>query len=1317
MDIGRYIAQDRLHALAAGRDLADRSVGSVLFADIVGFTALGERYTSRLGETRGIEAFVQRIDEVYESLIVEVERRGGVVIGFAGDALTCWFDTREGQLPPAQRAVACAQALQSAMSALSVAHDIVRVKVAVASGSVRRFAPGNPRVQRLDTLAGATVSRLARAEQFAQPGDIVLDRATVEALDAASILSSRHALAADRSFAVLEHAALPDATAVSGPAQLPAAPAELLRPWLLASVFKREHGGHGAFLTELRPTVSLFVRFEGIDYDDDEEAGARLDHVVQCIQAVVEAQGGVVLQLTIGDKGSYAYACFGAPVTHEDDALRAVRAAHELMRALRELKFLASVRMGLSAGTARTGAYGGRTRATYGALGDDVNLAARLMTLAGPGEILLSEAMRRPAVPQFVLRALQPLQVKGHAKPISVHALAAPRDVPTTQRARERRFGLAMVGRQRELALIERKLVLAAEGQAQSIGIAGEAGIGKTRLVAAVVPFAQRHGFVARTGLCEAAGQGTPYLVWRSIWRSLLNVDADVDDVARTALLRERLRVLAPQRIEALPTLAPLLGMAIEDNEFTKALTPEDRANVLGALLEDCMKSAAAAQPLLLVFEDVHWIDLLSLQLLENLALAAANVPLMFVLAYRPPQGPGDLQAHVERLPGFTSIALDELEPDDVVQLVVNKLAQWEPGCSEELASALAARLNARAEGNPFYIEELLNYLQQRHASLHEVAPGSAEAPTALPTSLNALILSRIDLLSESQRITLLAASVIGRHFRVDWLHGCYPGLGAMHRVQTDLAELQRLDLTALDPAEPEAVYLFKHVLTREVAYESLPVATRQQMHGQLAAHLEAIDPQRHVDLLAHHYSLGANVAKQREYLERAAVAAQRAYANEAAIGYYTRLIVLVDGARMTALLRARAQLLVHVGRWNDAQADYAQALELAKQAGDADALAAVEEELGTLARFRGDSATALHRWQRALAANEAVGARRDCGRIHGEIAQLHAFGGRSADALAHMREALRIARETGDLFVENQMLMLGSWLDPDLGDYDTVRARMLELVQALRERGDKSQVVAALNGLGLLEFEYGRYARARAVHEQGIELARALGAMFMHVRHLVNLARACCYDGDLAAARTAIDQTIAPMRELGWSLGLPIALTRLAEITLLQGEHRVAREALREALPMLREDREELVHGLYCLGHVMLAEGDLPQAHRAFCETMDVAAGAGVRDTLSSATLVGFASLAARCGALPEAARLAAAVRPLDATHRRPLVGYAEQWLVEVEVACRDGLSAAECAQAASEGASFTVDDALTLAFSLGERIGMPASGPRHPV
>ena len=319
--LGRYLPQDRRRALARGELLPNRTTGSALFADISGFTPLTEKLTQQLGARRGAETLTQQINNVYGALIGEVERFGGSVINFAGDAITCWFDENAGQ--STIRAVTCAQAIQTAMQAFL---DL-SVKITVSTGPVRRFAVGAPDIRLMDTLAGATITRLALAEHFARPAEILIDEATTTTLHC-PVREWRAGETGER-FAVLDALTLPAiATLIETPNI--SIDTDILKPWLLPAVYEREVRGHGLFLTELRPTVALFVRFIGIDYDDDEQAEEKLNTIVRQSQNIVAGYEGILLELTIGDKGSYFYASFGAVVAHEDDARRAVQAATEI---------------------------------------------------------------------------------------------------------------------------------------------------------------------------------------------------------------------------------------------------------------------------------------------------------------------------------------------------------------------------------------------------------------------------------------------------------------------------------------------------------------------------------------------------------------------------------------------------------------------------------------------------------------------------------------------------------------------------------------------------------------------------------------------------------------------------------------------------------------------------------------------------------------------------------------------------------------------------------------------------------------------------
>ena len=412
--LGCYLPQDRLRALAQGVPLPEQTTGAVLFADLSGFTPLMEALSAALGPRRGAETLTHSLDAVYTALIAEVERFGGGVIGFAGDAITCWFDASDGAA--SLRAWRCAVAMQQAVADCAAAkftHGLatdLALKVAVTSGPVRRLAVGDPTIQLIDTLVGATVARAAVGERLAFRGEVLADEATVQALGAPPVTEWRCDLVTGDCFAKLVDMPLPDDLPAPSPAVAPV-PDALIRLWVNGTLYARERSGQRAFLAEFRPATTLFVRFAGIDYDSA-AAGPRLDTFIRCAQGILANYGSMILQLVIGDKGSYFYAAFGAPIAHEDDAGRAVKAALALRSAARELEFLAPLQIGISSGTLWAGTYGGTLRRTYGVLGDEVNLAAGLMDKATPGEILISRRVqllsRMTYIDQGAYAAAQP---------------------------------------------------------------------------------------------------------------------------------------------------------------------------------------------------------------------------------------------------------------------------------------------------------------------------------------------------------------------------------------------------------------------------------------------------------------------------------------------------------------------------------------------------------------------------------------------------------------------------------------------------------------------------------------------------------------------------------------------------------------------------------------------------------------------------------------------------------------------------------------------------------------------------------------------
>ena len=530
-----YIPRDRRWALHHGHALPDRVRGSALFADISGFTPLTEALVKELGPQRGAEELTANIGRVFHAVIDELDAYDGNVIYFAGDAITCWIDGDDGT-----RACAAATGMQEAIARTGLivtpggAEVQLAMKVAIAVGDARRFVVGDPDIQLIDVLAGRLMDDLAEAEHHAEKGEIVLDPSAVAALGGTIVLGDQRTdEISGRTCAVLR-GLLVDVEPEPGhqPAPLPE---DLVRPWLLPAVYERMRTGRGEFLAELRPAIPVFLRFGGIDYDHDDDAIEKLDDFVRAAQRIMSGLGGNVLQLTLGDKGAYLYGVFGSPLAHEDDAARASAAALEL-RDLEKTTAAREIQVGMSQGRLRSGTYGHEMRRTFVCLGDAVNLAARLMSAAPRERIYVSGPVREAAGEAFIWERLPDLKVKGKADPVEVWSLDG-----SLERAsrRKTRFELGLVGRRRELGLLEDRLADAIQGRGRVVGIAAEAGMGKSRLVAEFVRNVRRRGHTVAFGECQAYGTKTPYFVWREIWRRLFGLE-DEDPVERQIATLER---------------------------------------------------------------------------------------------------------------------------------------------------------------------------------------------------------------------------------------------------------------------------------------------------------------------------------------------------------------------------------------------------------------------------------------------------------------------------------------------------------------------------------------------------------------------------------------------------------------------------------------------------------------------------------------------------------------------------------------------------------------------------------------------------------
>ncbi len=1139
-----HIPIDRRQALARGRDLPDFTSGAALLADVSGFTTLTRLWVQALGPQRGAEEISRRLNDLFDALITEVDRYGGAVISFGGDAITCWFDGDTGH-----RAATCALRMQAAMRPFAVvtlpdqSQSQLALKVTITVGPARRFLVGNPDIQVLEVIAGATVDRLAAGDSLTARGEVLIDAAAQAHLNGHSHVGMTRIDEATGSVFLVLASLAEDAP----PQRWPLLPHGVLtedkiRPWLLPPVYERLHVSEGEFLAELRPVASLFMRFLGIDYDADPQAGQKLDQLVRVCQETLARYEGYLLHMSLGDKGSYLSAAFGAPIAHDDDASRAASAALDLHARFRAFDFLKSVQIGLSRGSVWTGPYGGSTRQTYGVIGDAINMAARLMMAAAPGEILVSQRFAT-AAGAFLFEPHTSVRIKGRSEPIPVATLVGPRAAQSARHAASQ-YALPMVGREAELALLAEKLAATVGQRGQIVAVTGEAGIGKSRLIAEVVSRAEGRGFAVYEGEAQSHAVGAPYWAWQSVWRAFFGLNDEAPPEEQTRHLETELRQLDEAFGPRLPLLDTVLGLPISDNELTRSFDAKLRKVSLEALLVDCLKARTRTveTPMLIVLEDCHWLDPLSDDLLEQVGRAVASLPVMLLLAYRPPEAGRGSPPRITSLPHCAVVQMVDFTPQEAERLIDLKLAQLAVADGDARASeGLKTLLVRQAQGNPFYIDEFINYLRDQGLDLRDA---QALQRLDLPDNLQSLILSRIDQLVEREKTILKVASVIGRLFQASWLADAYPDLVEPTRVHDDLDRLQSMDLIVQDRLEPELTYLFKHILTQEVAYESLTYATRARLHSALAHFIERFYPdalEQYLDLLAYHYSHSTNEDKQREYLRRAGEAAQARYANTTAIDYYRRLLPLLADVDRIEIMLKLGQVLELVGQWQEAENSYRAALALADGLSDDLSQARCQSAIGTLLRKRGAYDDAMLWLTEARAGFEALG-----------------------DAVG-MAQTLH---ESGTLAAQQ-------------GNYALAETLYGSSLAIRRASGDRLGQANTLNNLGIIARSRGAYAEARALYEESLALNRALDNQWAIANSLNNLANVVLDQGDLDTARALHEEGLAIRRQLGDRWAIANSLNNLGNVVRDQGDSAAARNLYAESIDIYREfgDRRALAY------------------------------------------------------------------------------------------------------------------------------------------
>ncbi|MEZ4663082.1 MAG: AAA family ATPase [Caldilineaceae bacterium] len=1128
----------------------------VLFVDTSGFTPLTARLSAHGRD--GAEVLAEILLAVFEPLTAAVYAHGGYIAGFAGDAFKAIFP---GSTPESYRhALAAAEQIRTHMLHHPT-HETryglfeFRVRLSLAAGQVTWAiwsAAGDGMAQSHGyTFGGPALDQAIQGEDHAEGGELVVTRTVFTALQAAQLASIRGVALTGAAEDYLRV----DRVTGGLPAPQPVGQDETIsqtsaaRFYPLALLNAQSQG-------EFRPVYTIFVNTQRLP-----QPGADDDFMPRLFQLLHQYGGHLCRIGRIGanDPGGTFLIFWGAPTSHENDLERALA----FLLALRAGAGVA-LRAGVTHAVVYAGFVGSPLRAEYTCYGSRVNQAARQMGAAQWGQILLDEAVARRAQDAFAVALAGQYALKGLAGARPLFALQARRQQPNSGA-----FQTALVGRAHEVAQLRAALQpILANRYAGLLLVSGEAGVGKSHLVHDALPplnavEAQIFHCATDEILRESLNPLRYFL--RRYFEQAPEAAAALNQANFAAKLGALIAAtsdmgLKDELARGRSCLGALINLYWDDSLYAQ-LEPQLRFENTLSALKTLLLAASLRQPLILVLEDVHWLDADSAAFLTLLTRNVVNYPLAIIATSR--LRAGDETAVLPATLVTREIPLSTLAAADVAQLARANLG----GAA---APALIEWLTARTDGNPFYVEQLLRYLHEQ-ALLREAPQGwrlaeDTQADALLPDNLQTVLVARLDRLVQMVREVVLTAAVLGREFSVRVL-------SQMLRSDPRLeAKVELAQEAAIWLALGEVRYLFRHALLRDAAYAMQLRAHLRTLHRSAAAAIELLFaanlPAHYADLV-YHYGQAGDAIQEQKYARLAGEQAAARYENQAAVVYLSRALDLTPAAEAEQryqLLQLRESVFNRQG-------------DREKQAADLDALATLTA---------------------AMPATTAEGQRRRIEVLLSRASYENHIGDYAA-ATSSAQAAMALANESGQRDLAAAAIYQRSLPQLRRGEYAAVRQTLAELPSADPLAQISYPEARILNVRGIVALDTGDYVAAQPLFEQANVAFQQLGKLADQAGALGNLALLYQYQNQPAETQRYCEAALALFQQIGHRRGHGNQLETLGNLAVDQGEFTRALTYFRQSLQLREEvaDRYGISVMQVNLGFLHIRLAALEQARR----------------------------------------------------------------------------------------------------------------------
>lgn len=929
---------------------------------------------------------------------------------------------------------------------------------------------------------------------------------------------------------------------------------------------------------------------------DPEEVHQIMDGAFKILMDEIHKYEGTINQFT----GDGVMALFGAPVAHEDHAQRACTAGLAIQEAMRiygdkieaDTGVAFKMRVGINSGPVIVGAIGDDLRMDYTAVGDTTNLGSRMEGMARPGAVVVSGNTHRLVRDFFEFESLGKVEVKGKKAPQKAFELFKAGEVGTRIGASIAKGLTRFVGRKNSMAALLDAFEKVSSGMGKLVGVVGEAGVGKSRLLLEMRNLLPQGEYTYLEGRCLHYGGSMPYLPLLDILRRYLGIKEGDREFLIKKKMTEKILALDEKLEFVIPPFQDLLSLKVNDEKYKK-LEPKEKRERTFEALRDTLIRGSQERPLILAFEDTHWIDNTSEEFLKYMIEWLPNTSIMLLLLYRPEYiHPWGSKSY------YTKVGLDQLGTNSSSALVKAILEE------REVAPELRELILTRAAGNPLFMEEFTHTLLENGSIERKndtFVLSRKASDIQVPDTIQGIISARLDRLEDNLKRTMQVASVIGRDFAFRFLQTI---TGMREELKSYLLNLQGLEFIYEKRLFPELEYIFKHALTQEVAYNSLLLKRRKEIHGNIGRAIEDLYAERleeFYEMLAHHYARSDNLEKGIHFSRLSAEKARANYSHREALGFYKGAIHLLDQLPETEentkkkldVIMSTGYLWSVLGWPKGFIGMFKEGERLSRRIGDERCLARILNVIGMYYSFMGDHQTGIKYSEDAFwearknrdldlmkpLASGLCNSYQKTGEYH-KIVEM-------APVVIDLIEEAGVETDFISM-TETPYAGLCAWCGQAMGAMGALDEGEKFLKKGLRDAIDKN----IRSYLGFIEMQYGLFyihkgdwQTSKEHFEKGIEYNKEVGLAVISAISWSALGYLYAMLGDPETGKRHAEKGLKICRDVGAEMGLSVAHSWLGWIYLELCDLENARSFLQEALRLSQKYNEKPVEGGSWLG------------------------------------------------------------------------------------------------------------------------------------